>query len=174
MSAGYEVRRPGSDGGDLPTGHVIRRARPDDYDRLIAVVDNWWGATVVHNLPRMFLDHFHRTSLIATDEDGISGFLVGFGSPSDPDTAYIHFVAVRPDVRKFGLGRMLYDRFFAIARADGRKVVTAITSPANFTSIDFHRSLGFTVTGPVPDYNGPGRSLVTFRRELGRADRSAG
>lgn len=149
-------------------GHQIRGARPDDYDALVAVVDEWWGRTVVQNLPRMFLDHFHRTSLIASDEDGISGFLVGFGSPSDPDTAYIHFVAVRPDARKVGLGRALYDRFFALARADGRKVVTAITSPANFTSIDFHRSLGFTVIGPVPDYNGPGRSLVTFRRELGR------
>ncbi|MFE6922656.1 GNAT family N-acetyltransferase [Nocardia sp. NPDC057663] len=147
-------------------GHEIRRARPDDYDDLIGMVDSWWGRTVVHNLPRLFLDHFHRTSLVATDEDGISGFLVGFGSPSDADAAYIHFVAVRPDARKVGLGRTLYDEFFEIVRADGRKVVTAITSPANFTSIDFHRSLGFTVTGPVADYNGPGRSLITFERTL--------
>ncbi|MFE3542111.1 GNAT family N-acetyltransferase [Nocardia sp. NPDC059177] len=148
------------------TGHEIRRARPDDYDELIAVVDNWWGRSVVQNLPRMFLDHFHRTSLVATDADGISGFLVGFGSPADPDTAYIHFVAVRPDARKYGLGRTLYDNFFTLSRADGRKTVTAITSPANFTSIDFHRSLGFTVEGPIPDYNGPGRSLITFTRPL--------
>ncbi|WP_336084685.1 GNAT family N-acetyltransferase [Nocardia sp. SSK8] len=147
-------------------GHEIRRARPGDYDDLIAVVDNWWGRTVVQNLPRMFLDHFHRTSLVAADADGISGFLVGFGSPSQPRTAYIHFVAVRPDARKAGLGRALYDRFFALARADGREVVHAITSPANFTSIDFHRSLGFTVVGPVPDYNGPGRALITFARAI--------
>ncbi|WP_278260852.1 GNAT family N-acetyltransferase [Nocardia sp. AG03] len=147
-------------------GHEIRRARPGDYDDLIAVVDNWWGRTVVQNLPRMFLDHFHRTSLVAADEDGISGFLVGFGSPSQPRTAYIHFVAVRPDARKAGLGRTLYDRFFELARADGREVVQAITSPANFTSIDFHRSLGFTVVGPVADYNGPGRALITFARTI--------
>ena len=97
-------------------GHEIRRARPDDYDSIIGVVDNWWGRAAVHNLPRMFLDHFHRTSLIASDDNGISGFLVGFGSPSDPRSAYIHFVAVRPDARKAGLGRSLYEAFFTIAR----------------------------------------------------------
>lgn len=152
--------------GGMAAGHDIRRARPGDYDGLIGVVDHWWGRTVVPSLPRLFLDHFHRTSLVASDEDGISGFLIGFGSPSDPDAAYIHFVGVRPDARKVGLGRTLYDQFFELARADGRKVVSAITSPANFTSIDFHRSLGFTVTGPIPDYNGPGRSLITFERTL--------
>lgn len=146
--------------------HEIRRARAEDYDDLIGVVDNWWGRTVVHNLPRMFLDHFHRTSLVATDEHGISGFLVGFGSPSDPDVAYIHFVAVRPDARKAGLGRTLYENFFAIAGVEGRRVVTAITSPANYTSIDFHRSLGFSVSGPIPDYNGPGRAVITFERPV--------
>ncbi|MEV0436699.1 GNAT family N-acetyltransferase [Nocardia sp. NPDC050413] len=147
-------------------GHEIRRARPEDYDELIGVVDDWWGRAVTHNLPRMFLDHFHRTSLIASDDAGISGFLIGFGSPADADAAYIHFVAVRPDARKSGLGRTLYDEFFTIVRADGRKLVSAITSPSNYTSIDFHRSLGFTVTGPVANYNGPGRALITFERVL--------
>ncbi|MEU4418428.1 GNAT family N-acetyltransferase, partial [Nocardia salmonicida] len=70
------------------------------------------------------------------------------------------------DARKAGLGRTLYEAFFTIARSDNRTIVTAITSPANYTSIDFHRSLGFTVAGPVPDYNGPGRSLVTFTRPV--------
>jgi hypothetical protein len=26
--------------------------------------------------------------------------------------------------------------------------------------------MGFTVTDPVPDYNGPGRELVVFHRDL--------
>jgi hypothetical protein len=26
--------------------------------------------------------------------------------------------------------------------------------------------MGFAVTGPVPDYNGPGRDFVTFERPL--------
>lgn len=148
------------------TGHDIRRARQGDYDQLADIVDEWWGRSVLPSLPRLFLDHFHDTSLIATDQFGVSGFLIGFLSPAVAEEAYIHFVGVRPDARKSGLGRALYGEFFALARGRDRRVVKAITAPMNYTSIDFHRSLGFTVTGPVPDYNGPGSALVTFERRL--------
>ncbi|MFI7004033.1 GNAT family N-acetyltransferase [Nocardia sp. NPDC050175] len=143
---------------------VIRAARPADYDAIAGVVDAWWGREVLPVLPRLFLDHFHRTSLVAETAERLSGFLIGFPSPSEPDEAYIHFVGVHPDSRKSGLARELYERFFGTARAHGRRVVTAITAPANETSIAFHRRMGFTVDGPVPDYNGPGRHLMTFHR----------
>ncbi len=55
---------------------------------------------------------------------------------------------------------------FALARADGRDTVSAVTAPGNAGSIRFHESLGFTVTGPLRDYDGPGREIVLFRREL--------
>ncbi|MEU7139482.1 GNAT family N-acetyltransferase [Nocardia sp. NPDC046473] len=143
---------------------VIRAARPADYDAIAGVVDEWWGREILPVLPRLFLDHFHRTSLVAETAERLSGFLIGFPSPSEPDEAYIHFVGVHPDSRKSGLARELYERFFVTARAHRRRVVTAITAPTNETSIAFHRRMGFTVDGPVPDYNGPGRHLMTFRR----------
>lgn len=68
--------------------------------------------------------------------------------------------------RSRGLARTLYQDFFALARADGRRVVSAVTSPRNSGSIGFHRSMGFTAAGPVPDYDGPGRDLVVFERPL--------
>lgn len=145
---------------------VIRAARAADYDAIAAVVDEWWGRAILPVLPRLFLDHFHRTSLVAETEGRLSGFLIGFPSPSESDEAYIHFVGVHPDSRKSGLARALYERFFATARAHDRRVVTAITAPTNETSIAFHRRMGFTVEGPVPDYNGPGRHLMTFRRTI--------
>jgi L-amino acid N-acyltransferase YncA len=114
----------------------------------------------------LFLDHFHRTSLVAETPDGLSGFLVGIVSPSEPDEAYIHFVGVCPQARGNGLARTLYERFFQIARGHNRHVVRAVTSPVNEGSIAFHQRLGFTVNGPVPDYNGPGRDLVTFERVI--------
>ena len=40
----------------------LRTAEAADYDRVIAVVDDWWGRPLRHLLPRMFLDHFHATS----------------------------------------------------------------------------------------------------------------
>jgi ribosomal protein S18 acetylase RimI-like enzyme len=143
-----------------------RPARPDDYDAIAAVLDTWWGRPILAGLPRLFLDHFHGTSLVIDGPGGLAAFLIGILSPSDPEQAYIHFVGVAPEARGRGLGRTLYQDFFDLARADGRRVVGAVTAPVNTGSIRFHRSMGFTVTGPVADYNGPGHDLVVFERRL--------
>lgn len=71
-----------------------------------------------------------------------------------------------PGARRRGLGRQMYPAFVALAQADGRRVVSAVTSPGNAGSVDFHRSMGFSVTGPVPGYNGPGRDRIVFERPL--------
>jgi ribosomal protein S18 acetylase RimI-like enzyme len=117
-------------------------------------------------LPRLFLDHFHRTSLVAEDDaGGLAGFLVGFESPSRPAEAYIHFVGVRPDARGSGLGRELYERFFALARSAGRGTIRCVTSPVNKGSIAFHHQLGFA-SELVRDYDGPGTDRIVFTRRL--------
>jgi predicted GNAT superfamily acetyltransferase len=144
----------------------LRTAEATDYDRVIAVVDDWWGRPLRHLLPRMFLDHFHATSFVAERDEDLAGFLIGFLSPSLPHAAYIHFVGVDPRSRGTGLGRLLYERFFALAAADGRRVVRAITGPVNSGSIAFHTAMGFTVTGPVEDYDGPESAKVLFERRL--------
>ena len=157
----------GAEAADPDIGPLASRpARPEDYDAIAAVIDQWWGRPVLAALPRLFLDHFHRSSLIVDGPDGPVAFLIGILSPAQPQHAYIHFVGVAPSARQAGLGRRLYEEFFSLARADGRRVVSAVTAPANAGSIAFHRSMGFTVTGPVPDYNGPGRDFVMFERPL--------
>jgi ribosomal protein S18 acetylase RimI-like enzyme len=148
------------------TRYVLRSARAADYDTIAAVVDDWWGRPILPSLPRLFLDHFHRTSLIAESGNHLRGFLVGIVSPSEPNQAHIHFVGVCPQARNNGLARTLYEQFFQIARSHNCRVVSAITSPVNQASIAFHRRLGFTVSGPVPDYNGPGRDLIVFERTI--------
>jgi ribosomal protein S18 acetylase RimI-like enzyme len=144
----------------------LRPARPEDYDIIAAAVDRWWGRPVLGSLPRLFLDHFHRSSLVIDGPGGLVAVLVGVLSPSLPERAYIHFAAVAPGERRQGLARGLYEAFFTLARADGRRVVSAVTAPGNTASIGFHRSMGFTVTEPIPDYNSPGRDLVVFERAL--------
>jgi ribosomal protein S18 acetylase RimI-like enzyme len=144
----------------------IRAARPSDYERLIAVLDDWWGGRPMGPLlPRLFLDHFAETSLVAEDGEELAGFLVGFLSPSRSDEAYIHFVGVHPARRRDGLARTLYDRFFGLARADGRTVVRCVTSPVNEGSVAFHRRLGFEAE-LVADHDGPGLDRVTFVKRL--------
>jgi ribosomal protein S18 acetylase RimI-like enzyme len=151
---------------DNLSSHFIRRARPSDYDRIAPLVDAWWSRPVLGSLPRLFLDHFHRSSLVAENDDGPTGFLIGIVSPSEVDQAYIHFVGVHPQARSIGLARNLYEEFFQIARANDRHVVRAVTAPTNAVSIAFHERLRFTVTGPVRDYNGPGRDMMVFERRI--------
>jgi ribosomal protein S18 acetylase RimI-like enzyme len=107
----------------------IRTASPADYDAIAPVIDEWWGRPILGSLPRLFLDLFHRTSLVIDGADGPDAFLVGIFSPSDRERAYIHFVGVAPRARRLGYGRLLYEEFFRLARADGRTLVAAITAP---------------------------------------------
>jgi hypothetical protein len=53
------------DGASLP-----RQARPEDYDAVAAVADGWWGRPVLASPPRLFLDHFHRSSLVIEGPGG--------------------------------------------------------------------------------------------------------
>jgi ribosomal protein S18 acetylase RimI-like enzyme len=163
---------PGIRSGDVSSDSTplpdirLRTATPADYDAIAAVTEDWWGRPVRSALPRLFLDHFHATSTVAEAGGELAGFLVGFLSPSLPDAAYIHFVGVHPGWRGRGLARVLYERFFALAAADGRTVVGAVTAPVNAASIAFHTALGFTVSDPLPGYDGPGDVKVHFERRL--------
>jgi ribosomal protein S18 acetylase RimI-like enzyme/predicted enzyme related to lactoylglutathione lyase len=152
----------------------VRAARPHDYDAIMAVVDDWWGRPVSRSLPRLFLDQFWSTSLVAHDTQGLAGFLVAFVSPGQPRCGYVHFAGVRPDLRRSGLARRLYEEFAKEAGGRGCSELRAITAPGNAGSIRFHRSLGFEVTNPLPDYNGAGRPMVTFSRRISPATANLG
>jgi len=118
-------------------------------------------------LPRLFFIHFESTSFVADRDDGtLAGFLIGFLSQTDPETAYVHFVGVAPDERGDGLGRELYERFFDAARGSGRSVVRCVTSPQNTASLAFHQAIGFEQEGLADDYDGAGSSRVLLARRL--------
>ncbi|MCC6792265.1 MAG: GNAT family N-acetyltransferase [Thermomicrobiales bacterium] len=154
----------------------IRHAEPKDYAPIIAVVDEWWGGRqMADGLPKLFFVHFRETSFVAESQGTIRGFVTGFRSQSYPEQAYIHYVGIDPATRGSGLGRTLYQRFFEAARTLGCSEVQCVTSPANTTSISFHKAMGFECllgdaeAGGVPystDYDGPGGSRVRFRRTL--------
>jgi predicted GNAT superfamily acetyltransferase len=145
----------------------IRRAEAADHARVIAVLNGWWGGRdMADMLPRLFFVHFRDTSFVAERGGELAGFLVGFLSPAAPEEAYVHFVGVSPDERGTGLGRLLYERFFELARANGRTRVRCVTSPANTASIAFHTAIGFEASPPQPDYDGPGEDRVVLTRAI--------
>jgi predicted GNAT superfamily acetyltransferase len=146
----------------------IRHTQPSDYGRVIQHVNEWWGGReMAPMLPRLFFIHFESTSFVADREDGtLAGFLIGFLSQTDDETAYVHFIGVAPGERGSGLGRELYGRFFETARARGRSIVRCVTSPQNADSLAFHDALGFEVEGVAEDYDGAGNSRVLLARRL--------
>lgn len=158
---------------------VFRRPSADDHQRLVGVVDEWWGGRPWHHLlPRLWLEHFTGTSWIAERADGrLAGFIVGFISQDDPSTAYAHMIASDPNRRRRGTGRALYEHFFADAQAIGARRVRAVTWPGNRPSVAFHGALGFVIddgpgTVPIygtpahPDHDGDGEDRVVFTRDL--------
>jgi GNAT superfamily N-acetyltransferase len=158
----------------------FRRPTPVDHRTIVAVVDGWWGGdrTVALLLPRLWFDHFAGTSWVVESGDRrLEGFLVGFISPDDPATAYIHMVSTNPNRRRAGLGRRLYERFFDDAAARGARRVSALTWPGNRVSVAFHTAMGFRPddgpgtqrlygTPAYADFDGDGADRVRFSREL--------
>ena len=154
----------------------IRQVRPSDYQAVISVIDGWWGGRQMAGmLPRLFFEHFTGTSFVAECDGELAGFLVGFVSQSRPGEAYIHFVGVRPGERGCGLGRRLYECFFAAVRARGCELVRAVTAPVNHGSVKFHQRMGFDIepgnltVGGIPvtaGYDGDGQDRVRFVKSL--------
>ena len=146
----------------------IRHAQPADYGRVIGRVNEWWGGRdMAPMLPRLFFIHFEGTSYVADDADGqLAGFLIGFLSQTRDDEAYVHFVGIAPEQRGAGLGRRLYERFFADVAKRGRRTVRCVTSPVNETSIAFHRALGFEVEATSTEYDGGGEPRVLLVKHL--------
>ena len=137
-----------------------------DYFKVMDVLNDWWeGRQMTHLLPRLFFEHFQTTSFIVEDDGALAAFLIGFVSQTRPNEAYIHFVGVRPELRKSGLARQLYQRFFTAVRNMGCNTVRCITSPVNEDSVSFHTRMGFSVSVGT-DYAGSGQDRILFSKNI--------
>lgn len=156
----------------------LRRPVEADHARIVAQVDEWWGGRKLHPLlPRLWFQHFTGTSWVAEDaNDRLVGFIVGFVSPDRPAEAYVHMIGTSPNHRRNGLGRSLYEQFFADVAGRGVRRVTAVTWPGNRASIAFHRAMGFSPelgpgtqnlygTPAYADYDADGEDRVVFSRD---------
>ena len=162
---------------DLPKGMEIRQSKPTDHSRLIEVMKDWWrGRDLTYMLPRLFLNHFYKTSFVIEENEKLVAFLVGFLSPGEPDEGYIHFAGVDPNHHGKGIGRHLYEHFYRICREHNRTIVKACTSPVNKDSIAFHTHIGFNIkpgnavlegVQVTLDYNKPGDPKVLFIKNIG-------
>jgi L-amino acid N-acyltransferase YncA len=84
-------------------------------------------------------------------------------------------VGVHPDERGRGLGRQLYEHFFAAVQARGRHLVRAVTAPVNQGSVRFHQRMGFDIEpgdsevdgiAVASGYDGDANDRVRFIKHL--------
>ncbi len=154
----------------------LRHVRASDCDRVVAVIDEWWGGRAAGSyLPQVFFSHLTSTSFTLEASDGVLvGFLLGFLSQTHPDEACVHMIGVHPEFRRLGVGRRLYERFFVTAQMNGRRYVRAVSPPAG-QAVAFHVALGFTplrgedVTGGLTGRQkstGTGGHRIVFRRRI--------
>lgn len=154
----------------------IRNVKSSDYYVISPLINEWWGGRLMSDmLPKVFFNHFNHTSFIAEKDGQIIGFLIGFLSQSDKDSAYIHFVGVSPEQRKTKIGKHLYNEFFKVVKNNNRNVVRAVTSPVNKVSIAYHTKMGFDIengdkevdgVSVFSDYDGPDQDRVLFVKRV--------
>ncbi len=154
----------------------IRNGKSSDHGKIVSVMPEWWGGRdLSSSVIKVFFIHFNQSTFIAEIEDELIGFLVGFMSQSEERVGYIHFAGVHPQFRKFGIGRRLYESFYAACKVNDRSIVKSCTSPVNKLSINFHQKIGFEIesgNGIVDDvpvtlnYLGKGNHKVLFKKVL--------
>ncbi len=147
---------------------VIRAITKKDYDYIVSVLDRWFGGLSHDRAHPVFFYELGENALIAEEQGEIVGFLLGFASEataSQPAMGYIHLVGIKPESRRQGVGRGLYDTFIKRCTSAGATRIKAIAPIANDESARFHRALGFTVNED-PNYAGPGRGRLVFVKDL--------
>ena len=87
-------------------------------------------------------------------------------NPDNPHGGTMWVISRALAERGSGLGRELYERFFEVARAHGRRTVSCVTSPANAGSLAFHQAIGFEPSAPQAGYDGPGEDRVVLTRSI--------
>ncbi len=143
--------------------YSIRLTKDEDKDRVISIFNNYvknsMAAYPENPLPVQAWEHFKGMCLngnlwIAEDENGeICGFAMlkpymSMGTFSrTADLGYF----IDPAHTGKGLGRMLLERLEEVARNLGIKVLVANVSSQNEVSLQFHRKIGFTECGRLPE-----------------------
>lgn len=154
----------------------VRRIAKDDFDRIVEVIDHWWGGPIGTFAHPIFFYELGKHALVVQQGPEMIGFLLGFiaagsagttvnSEPQSSQCGYVHLVGIHPDYRLRGVGRLLYDRFTNECRESRCLRMKAITTPGNEGSIRFHLALGWNLQ-EVDDYAGPGRRRIVFSKSL--------
>jgi len=144
---------------------VLRTVTVPDLAVILGELGDFWqeGRDMGFLHQALYVHEFGETSVLAEQDGRILGYLLGFLAPAGH--GYIHAVGVRAEARGRGLGRLMYERFAAVAGQRGARSLKAITAPENTGSRAFHAAVGFSEE-LVEGYSPSGGARIVFRRSL--------
>lgn len=96
------------------------------------------------------------------------GEIVGYaGMWVIEDESHVSTIAVRPDLRRGGLGEMLMRHLIGVARRRGTARMTLEVREANRVAQSLYAKLGFVVRGVIPRYYGDtGEDALVMAKDL--------
>lgn len=90
----------------------------------------------------MWSKYFNKTSIVASCEDEVIGFVSGFLFPDSPDTLFVWQVAVDPKFRGHGLATKLIDQLIQqLDKIDEVNYLEATVTPSNIPSSKLFQGL---------------------------------
>jgi ribosomal-protein-alanine N-acetyltransferase len=104
------------------------------------------------------LNSAHSFPMVATDAEGV---VVGYICPMlIIDEGHILNVAVHPNCRGRGCGRMLVEHILAECRSQDAEFVSLEVRPSNTVAISLYSDLGFVVSGRRKAYYENGEDAI--------------
>src|SRR5580704_12335274 len=97
-----------------PSPMEVRRITKSDFDRIVEVIDHWWGGPIGTFVHPIFFYELGGPALVVEQDSEMIGFLLGFfvhgfdpppaAGSAGPRTGYVHLVGIHPDFRRRGVG----------------------------------------------------------------------
>lgn len=133
----------------------IRRLVSSDLDGVMEIERQAAPkSTYPRRVVEWYASRYPETFLVLEAEGTLAGYIV-FGTDG-----HVFSMAIRPELRRRGLGRMLMDR--ARATVGGRLWLEVRTK--NRGAVAFYRALGMEAVGIVPAYYGDDDALIMLLR----------
>ena len=107
--------------------------------------------------------------VVAVEEGGLRPLIVGYTCRwRVTDEVHLLNVAVHPERRGRGVGRLLLEGVIAEAESCGARVIFLEVRAGNVEGRRFYRSLGFRDLGVRRAYYGPGQDAIVMELRLDR------
>lgn len=132
------------------TGIVVRRFSITDLDNVLQIERSSFASDAYTESRFQSLYRRHPDGFLLAEMSGrVVGYVIGYISRG---TGQIDSIAIAPEFRKLGIGKMLVGTIVEKFQKEGVKVVRLEVSVANKAAVRFYQELGFRIAKTVKNY----------------------